>query len=45
MGIMRYINDIFFIWTENKDDLEDFFKHLNEFYSQLRFIYEKSSAC
>ena len=38
---MRYIDDIFFILTENEDELEVFFQRLNAFHPNLKFTHEK----
>ena len=40
---MRYIIDIFFIWTEI-DELQGFLKHLNVFHPNLKFTHEKSKV-
>ena len=40
---LRYIDDIFFIWTEGEDKLEGFLNHLN-FYPNLKFTLEKSKS-
>ena len=41
---LRYIDDIFFIWTEGEDKLEGFLNHLNNFYPNLKFTLEKSKS-
>ena len=38
----RYIDDIFFIWTHGEEQLNLFFKDLNEFHPDLKFTYETS---
>ena len=38
----RFIDDIFFIWTDSEENLNKFLKDLNEFHPNLRFTYEKS---
>ena len=38
----RFIDDIFFIRTDSKENLNKFLKDLNEFHPNLRFTYEKS---
>ena len=38
----RFIDDIFFIWTDSKENLNKFLKDLNEFHPNLKFTYEKS---
>ena len=40
--VLRYIDDIFFIWTEGEDKLEGFLNRLNNFNSNLKFTHEKS---
>ena len=41
---MRYIDDIFFIWTESEDELEHFLQRLNAFHPNLKFTHEKSKV-
>ena len=38
----RFIDDIFFIWTDSEENLNKFLNDLNEFHPNLRFTYEKS---
>ena len=38
----RFIDDIFFIWADSKENLSKFLKDVNEFHSNLKFTYEKS---
>ena len=38
----RFIDDIFFIWTESEESLEKFLEDLNKFHPNLKFTYEKS---
>ena len=38
----RFIDGIFFIWTDSEENLNKFIKDLNEFHSNLKFTYEKS---
>ena len=38
----RFIDAIFFIWTDSEENLNKFLKDLNEFHPNLRFTYEKS---
>ena len=38
----RFIDDIFFIWTESEESLEKFLEDLNKFHPDLKFTYEKS---
>ena len=41
---MRYIDDIFFIWTENGDELEGFLQRLNAFHPDSKFTHDKSQV-
>ena len=41
---MRYIHDIFFIWTESEDELEGFLQGLNAFHPNLKFTHVKSEV-
>ena len=41
---LRYIDDIFFIWTEGEDKLEGFLNRLNNFNPNLKFTLEKSKS-
>ena len=36
----KFINNIFFIWTESKESLEKFLKDLNKFHPNLKFTHE-----
>ena len=38
----RYINDIFFIWTHDKDKLVKFLDDLNSFNNNIKFTHESS---
>ena len=38
----RFIDDIFFIWTDSEKNLNKLLKDLNEFHPNLKFTYEKS---
>ena len=38
----RFIDDIFFIWTESEESLEKFLEDINKFHPNLKFTYEKS---
>ena len=38
----RFIDDIFFIWTDTEENLDKFLEDLNKFHPSLRFAYEKS---
>ena len=39
---LRYIDDMFFIWTHGEEKLTQFLNELNNFYSNLKFISEIS---
>ena len=41
---MRYIDEIFFIWTEVENKLESFLRRLNTFHPNLKFTHEKSKT-
>ena len=42
---LRYIDDIFFIWTEGGEDkVEGFLNSLNKFHPNLKFTHEKSNS-
>ena len=38
----RFINYIFFIWTDTEENLDTFLEDLNKFHPNLRFTYENS---
>ena len=38
----RFIDDVFFIWTESEESLEKFFEDPNKFHPNLKFTSEKS---
>ena len=38
----RYTDDIFFIWTANEKELDEFLNRLNSFHHNLRFTHERS---
>ena len=38
----RYIDDIFFIWTDREKNLEKCLKELNRFHHNIKFTFEKS---
>ena len=40
--LKRFIDDIFFIWTDCEKYLNKFLKDLNEFHPNLKFTYEKA---
>ena len=39
---LRYIDDIFFIWTHGEEKLNSILKDLNEFNPNLKFTYQTS---
>ena len=41
---LRYIDDIFFIWTESENKLESFLQRLNTFHLNLKFTHKKSET-
>ena len=41
---LRYIDDIFCIWTESQDKPEGFLNRLNNFHSNLKFTHETSKS-
>ena len=41
---LRYIDDIFFIWTESENKLESFLQRLNTFHPNLKFTHKKSKT-
>ena len=41
---LRYIDDMFFIWTHGEEKLTQFLNELNNFHSNLKFTYEISSC-
>ena len=40
---LRYIDDIFFVWTHGEEKLHDFLSCLNGFHHNLKFTYEYST--
>ena len=42
---MRYIDDIFFIWTHGEEKLKNFMNEFNNFKSNLKFTFESDSEC
>ena len=40
---LRYIDDMFFVWTHGEDKLHDFLSRLNEFHPNLKFTHEYST--
>ena len=41
---LRYIDDIYFIWTHGEEKLTQFLNELNNFHFNLKFTYETSSS-
>ena len=39
---LRFLDDIFCLWTEGEENLNNFFKYLNEFHPPIKFTMEKS---
>ena len=39
---LRYIDDIFFIWTHGKKKLQNFLQKLNKFHPNIKFTHESS---
>ena len=39
---LRYIDDIFFVWTHGEDKLDEFLERLNSFHPNLKFTSERS---
>ena len=39
---LRYIDDIFFIWTLSEEELKEFMRELNPFDTNIKFTYEYS---
>ena len=42
---LRYIDNIFFIWNENEEKLEEFLENLNNFHPNLKFTNERYKQC
>ena len=38
----RFIDDVFFIWTDSEENLEKFLKELNGFQPSIKFTFKKS---
>ena len=39
---LRYIDNIFFIWAHDEQELQTFLRTLNEFHTDIKFTYESS---
>ena len=39
---LRFIDDIFFIWSHSEKELNEFIRELNSFYTNIKFTYEYS---
>ena len=37
--LFRYVDDVFFIWTHGKEELENFMKELNSFRDHIKFTF------
>ena len=37
---LRYIDDIFFIWTHGEQEIQTFLRGLNNFHTDIKFTYE-----
>ena len=37
---IRYIDDIFFIWTHGEQEIQTFLRGLNNFHTDIKFTYE-----
>ena len=44
IGIQRFIDGAFFIWTDSEENLERFLKELNGFHSNIKFTFKKSKT-
>ena len=40
---LRYINDVFLIWTHSEESLKKFLEELNDFNQYIKFTYEYSA--
>ena len=40
--LKRFINDVFFIWTDREKNLDKCLKELNRFHPNIKFTFEKS---
>ena len=40
---LRYIDDIFFIWTHGENKLKTFLENLNQFHPNIKFTHESST--
>ena len=38
---LRFLDDIFCLWMEGEENLNNFFKYLNEFHPTIKFTMEK----
>ena len=39
----RYIDDVFFVWTESEEEFFQFQDHLNSFHQTIEFTFEAST--
>ena len=37
---LRYIDNIFFIWTHGEQEIQTFLRSLNNFHTDIKFTYE-----
>ena len=37
---LRYIDDIFFIWTHGEQEIQTFLRGFNNFHTDIKFTYE-----
>ena len=42
---LRFIDDIFMIWTHGEEELQKFFKYLNSIHEKIKFTHENSQEC
>ena len=42
LDLVRYIDDILFVWTASEKELDDFLERLNNFHPNLKFTHERS---
>ena len=42
---LRYIDDIFMVWTEGEEKLLEFLKNINHFHDTIKFTFDWSRDC
>ena len=42
---VRYVDDTFVIWTDEREELHRFHQHLNNQHSNIQFTMEEESGC